>query len=474
MNDNIIDFTLFLEKHVNTKERKEKIIGNGFVEELLNSRKVDDSIKSLLRENRKQILFRFKDSFIVGETFLLGTSKKGGWKKIDFYELKKIQFKEGGFLSVSGYFINDKHFDNYIDNPSSGKRWFSLFKEYVRKEIENNEEEIENQEKLKKDVAENQLITSLDEEQNNLWVKIVEIDKKLNGNRSLFNETKNCLKEIRKIEDEIVEVSIKIRSYYIISHLPHKFNGHSVFKGLFNYQSNLYTANQLKDIVRFLNLIRTTEKKYIDLRNELIEGLNSSDLFPVDKLSGVGGLIEIFKTINLYYNISQGLIDCIHSNKVGFNEIIIYLEDDGVFMSRPEIERLNYLKLISKNLLSIGNILMETNENMIEGFNKLNLGLKKINDSIGITNQNIDTGLSNINSTLKTGNKLMGEFIGTIENKFIEFEDEISNVKDDLSYVSNQIDEIEDGLWEVDSRVGENKSKIEGLASLTFYNTVKK
>jgi hypothetical protein len=300
------------------------------------------------------------------------------------------------------------------------------------------------------------------------------LDKKLNYNLSLFGETKGVKNKIKKIEGELVEVNSKIRSYYIISHLPQKLNGHSVFKGLFNYQSDLYSDNQLNKIVRFLNLIRDTEKKYTDLRNDLIDALNSNNIFPVNKLSGGGGLIDVFKTINLYYNLSQGLVNCIHSNKVGFNEIIIYLEDDGVFLSRPEIEKLNYLKQIGDHLSTIGNILVQTNNNMVNGFNRLNLGLKTINDSISITNEKIDKGLSTINSTLETGNKLIGEFIGTINNKFIEFEDEISDVKNELSYVSDQVDDVESGLWEVDSRVVDNKDKIDSLSSLTYYNTLRK
>ena len=72
-------------------------------------------------------------------------------------------------------------------------------------------------------------------------------------------------------------------------------------------------------------------------------------------------------------------------------------------------------------------------------------------------------------------------FIGTINNKFIEFEDEISGVRNDLNYVSDQVDDVQSGLddvqsglWEVDSRVVDNKDKIDSLSSLTFYNTIRK
>lgn len=317
-------------------------------------------------------------------------------------------------------------------------------------------------------------ISSFDGDVEILRKSLSEIDEKLSENSFLFDETKDVEIKLLKVEGELVDFNTKIRSYYIISHLPQKLNGHSVFKGLFNYQSDLYSDDQLNKIVRFLNLIRNTEEKYTDLRNELIDGLNSTDLFPVIKLSGEDGLIDVFKKINLYYNLSQGLVDCIHSNKVGFNEIIIYLEDDGVFLSRPEIEKLNYLKKIGDHLSNIGNILIQTNNNMVNGFNRLDQGLITINESISITNEKIDEGLSTINSTLETGNKLIGEFIGTINNKFIEFEDEISDVRNDLSYVSDQVDDVQSGLWEIDSRVVDNKDKINSLSSLTYYNTLRK
>jgi len=462
-----INFDSFIEKNFFTKERKEEIISSDFVKELLGNKRINDSVKSLLRENQDKIIFRFKNSFIVGNNFLIGTSKKEGWRKIDFSKLSNITYKDGGIFGVSGYFLDDKHFDNYIQNPSSGKRWFKLFREYVENEIAKAQNELCEESRKKS-------ISSLDGDIEDLKKEIEEIDKKLNYNRSLFGETKGVKNKIKKIEGELVEVTSKIRCYYIISHLPQKLNGHSVFKGLFNYQSDLYSNNQLNKIVRFLNLIKTTEKKYTELRNELIDGLNSNNIFPVNKLSGESGLIDVFKTINLYYNLSQGLVNFIHSDKVGYNEIIIYLEDDGVFLSRPEIEKLNYLKQIGDHLSTIGNILVQTNNNMVNGFNILNLGLKTINDSISITNEKIDKGLSTINSTLETGNKLIGEFIGTINNKFIEFEDEISDVKNDLSYVSDQVDDVQSGLWEVDSRIIENKVKIDGLSNLALYNTLRK
>ena len=465
-----INFDSFLEKHFLTKEKKGEIISKDFVKELLNNKKVDDSVKELLRENQDKILFRFRNSFIVGESFIIGTSKKHGWKKVVFSELKDIYFTTfnfGLFQSKGGYAFSGNHFDNYIDNPSSGKRWFKLFREYVESEIVKSQK-IELEESRKKSIS------VLDGDIKGLKEKIEEIDKKLNYNRSLFNETKDVKNKLKKIEGELVEVTTKIRCYYIISHLPQNLNGHSVFKGLFNYQSDLYSDDQLNKIVRFLNLIRSSEKKYTDLRNELVDGLNSTDLFPVNKLSGEGGLIDVFKTINLYYNLSQGLVNCIHSNKVGFNEIIIYLEDDGVFLSRPEIEKLNYLKQIGDHLSAIGNILVQTNNNMVNGFNRLDLGLMTINDTISVTNKRIDEGLSSINSTLKNGNKLIGEFICTINNKFIEFEDEISDVRNDLSYVSDQVDDVQSALWEIDSRVVDNKDKINSLSSLTYYNTLRK
>ena len=134
-----INFNSFIEKHFCTKERKEEIIGNDFVKELLSNKKVDDSVKSLLRENQDKILFRFKNSFIVGESFIIGTSEKHGWKKIDFSKLKDIYFTTfnfGFFKSKDGYAIFDQHFDNYIQDPSSGKRWFKLFREHVENEIQ--------------------------------------------------------------------------------------------------------------------------------------------------------------------------------------------------------------------------------------------------------------------------------------------------------------------------------------------------
>lgn len=488
MDKSIVDFHPFLEKHFITKERKELIIGNDFVEVLLGDKKIKDSNKSLLFEYRNKILFRFKNSFIVGEGFIIGTSKKDGWKKIDFSDLKDIYFTTfnfGFFKSIGGYAYSNMHFDNYIENESSGKRWFKLFREYVENEIKINEKGIKEagikKQKLEEEERIDKSISSLSEEVNVIKRKVDDLDKKLKQNNSFFNETKNEKKKIKKIEGELVELNSKIRSYYIISHLPQKLNGHSVFKGLFNYQSDLYSDNQLNKIVRFLNLIRDTEKKYTDLRNDLIDGLSSTDFYPVNKLNGEGGLIDIFKSINLYYNLSQGLVNCIHSNKVGFNEIIIYLEDDGVFLTRSEIEKLNYLKQIGDHLSTVGNILVQTNNNMVNGFNRLNLGLKTINNSISITNEKIDKGLSTINSTLENGNKLIGEFIGTINNKFIEFEDEISGVRNDLNYVSDQVDDVQSGLddvqsglWEVDSRVVDNKDKIDSLSSLTFYNTIRK
>lgn len=139
MSDNKVDFTGFFQ----TKLRKDLISDIETVDGLLKSRKLNDSVKKIVEENKEDILFRFKGSFIVGSNFLIGTSKKEGGSKIDFSQLSNITYKDGGIFGVSGYFINDKHFDNYIENPSSGKRLFKLFKEYINQsifsEVDNNE-----------------------------------------------------------------------------------------------------------------------------------------------------------------------------------------------------------------------------------------------------------------------------------------------------------------------------------------------
>ena len=139
MSDNKVDFTGFFQ----TKLRKDLISDVETVDGLLKSRKLNDSVKKVVEENKEDILFRFKGSFIVGSNFLIGTSTKEGGRKIDFSQLSNITYKDGGIFGVSGYFINDKHFDNYIENPSSGKRLFKLFKEYINQsifsEVNNNE-----------------------------------------------------------------------------------------------------------------------------------------------------------------------------------------------------------------------------------------------------------------------------------------------------------------------------------------------
>lgn len=137
--ENKVDFTGFFQ----TKLRKDLISDIETVDGLLKSRKLDDSVKKIVEENKEDILFRFKGSFIVGSNFLIGTSQKEGGRKVDFSQLSNITYKDGGIFGVSGYFINDKHFDNYIENPSSGKRFFKLFKEYINQsifsEVDNNE-----------------------------------------------------------------------------------------------------------------------------------------------------------------------------------------------------------------------------------------------------------------------------------------------------------------------------------------------
>lgn len=139
MSDNKVDFTGFFQ----TKLRKDLISDVETVDGLLKSRKLNDSVKKIVEENKEDILFRFKGSFIVGSNFLIGTSQKEGGRKVDFSQLSNITYKDGGIFGVSGYFINDKHFDNYIENPSSGKRLFKLFKEYINQsifsEVDNNE-----------------------------------------------------------------------------------------------------------------------------------------------------------------------------------------------------------------------------------------------------------------------------------------------------------------------------------------------
>lgn len=253
MSDNKVDFTGFFQ----TKLRKDLISDKETVDGLLKSRKLNDSVKKIVEENKEDILFRFKGSFIVGSNFLIGTSKKEGGRKIDFSQLSNITYKDGGIFGVSGYFINDKHFDNYIENPSSGKRLFKLFKEYINQsifsEVDNNEtgkidntfnQELENSDRsvFESGTKENPLVVedvknNTDKENINSKIDIL-TDTILNKDLFLiFQKDKNRI--LDKIEESLKSIGGVIQEDFLYSEKENIYKRSYVFTTQ-KYQSETF------------------------------------------------------------------------------------------------------------------------------------------------------------------------------------------------------------------------------------------
>ena len=147
---------------------------------------------------------------------------------------------------------------------------------------------------------------------------------------------------------------------------------------------NDFNDIQLNKLTRFLSFLEGNEVKYNTLYEE---GVN---LYLDNPESDVFQQISIkYLSILNYYQIFTLMLNNINTDKVTFNKLYNIIEDEGIFMTRTEVDTMDYFKKISKGISKL-------NQNLISEFGKLNKGINNLN--IGL--QYLDGSLQMIDSSL--------------------------------------------------------------------------
>ena len=485
MSDNKVDFTGFFQ----TKLRKDLISDVETVDGLLKSRKLNDSVKKVVEENKEDILFRFKGSFIVGSNFLIGTSKKEGGRKIDFSQLSNITYKDGGIFGVSGYFINDKHFDNYIENPSSGKRLFKLFKVYINQSIFS---EVDNNKTRKID---NTLNQELEQTNDSIDKPKTDINKSTKDSNIGLDTSPNGINTGLKVElnGESKEVFIDTYSQtYVKEGSNNLYITNETLKKL-NW--NDFTSNVSSDQLVNIYLTNLDTDSYIssDLHNflfrnskEIKEDLKSRiEDFIGEKIPTYTRWITLgyqqktvfgikkgkpFESIMLYLDMDKNIFNINISVKVDIDRqetrrlfpFVNNLEEVPLTERTWEWDSCSYKKLlgeISEYKSTIG-VDIELLDRVVEIFNEIlrdqRMKLNKLSEQIGRRISILDqdnNGLIDISETDDDFMKLVEkkqfqiiEIDKTYLQNLMKVGNYLSNFKEEISNIFNSINQEEEVL----------------------------
>ena len=158
--ENKVDFTDFINNYQDLKG----VLGQNFIMDLektlksINKWTIEKKVKESIKQLEDKIKFRFRNSFVVGEDFLV--SMESG-HRISLNQINDLEIKDGGVFSTRGLFLGGEHFGEFFDmNDVEGKELFLKFKDFINQSLhpkeENNDTEI-NHEKENKLGSINQL-----------------------------------------------------------------------------------------------------------------------------------------------------------------------------------------------------------------------------------------------------------------------------------------------------------------------------
>lgn len=333
---------------------KEEVIKNWEFTMGKRQRKIKEQVESIQNE----IIFGFKNSFVVFDKGILSTQNG---KIFNFDSLKSFKIdKPKGFLSVKGYFTKE---NNHIDNLIGFKDFDGeILKKFLTYLYGHKEEKI---------VTKTKPTTKKRELQKEL-VKL------------LRNQNKE-LNDVSKIRNSIKIKQSSILKESFLNKTPIKLNFTVVISSKMKSIQNDFNDSQLNKLTRFLSFLEENEVKYNSLYEE---GVNQyidnpeSDVF--QQIS-----VKYLSILN-YYQIFSLMLNNINTDKVTFNKLYNIIEDEGIFMTRTEVDTMDYFKKISKGISQLNNNLISEFYKLNKGINNLNMGLQYLDGSL----QMIDSSLS--------------------------------------------------------------------------------
>lgn len=209
--------------------------------------------------------------------------------------------------------------------------------------------------------------------------KVFDLRNELDINRNLIVK----LNKVISLENEI-------RTY------PVNANGSIVLYNKLNEQYDSFSETHFNKITRFISLIEIEEDNY--RKNYLLLIRNYSSPKNVEPYRD--SVIKSIKLLNRFYELLDILIAETNGDKVKYNKVFNFLEDQGFFLTRIEKESIELLHQINKNLENVFQGIMSLLESQINTqkiLKSISLGLEEVNVNL----YGIDQNLWSINMNIK-------------------------------------------------------------------------
>jgi hypothetical protein len=342
---------------------------------------LNQNLQPSIEKNYNKIVFGFCNSILVLENGdIISNSVNNRGITYSYTDVLKFDIKRKGFLSKGDILDNNKKVVGtcFGNDFSVG---ISLFDEFIKF--------------LKENPPKEKIVTKTKPTTKNKKVTVkkkIEVKKKKKTKRELQKELVKLISNQNKELNDVSKIrnSIKIKQSSILKEsflnkTPITLNFTVVISSKMKSIQNDFNDSQLNKLTRFLSFLEENEVKYNSLYKE---GVNQyidnpeSDVF--QQIS-----VKYLSILN-YYQIFSLMLNNINTDKVTFNKLYNIIEDEGIFMTRTEVDTMDYFKKISKGISQLNNNLISEFNKLNKGINNLNLGLQYLDGSL----QMIDSSLS--------------------------------------------------------------------------------
>ncbi len=138
-------------------------------------------------------------------------------------------------------------------------------------------------------------------------------------------------------------------------------------------------------------------------------------------------LLSLLNQITTHYSVLNVIIDNVDKDIVLFNKYFNLIEDEGIFLTKPEKKSLQTLKLIVNELDSI-------NSSITKGISNLNRELNVINETLEMGFNNIQESLLGINESITESNNESLKLLKGIDENIDSMDGNIRQIYQSLDY----------------------------------------
>jgi len=175
------------------------------------------------------------------------------------------------------------------------------------------------------------------------------------------------------VEEKYVQLNLSIVRENFLNNIPMSLNFSNNLEITLSSNQDELSEIKINKLTRFLTFIESKEELYKACYDQGCRVYNSD---PKNHI--FLRISDLYCIIIYYYQIFMLMLKTFKTNKVLFNKLYNLIEDEGIFLSKSEKETISYLKSIASGIQQI-------NENLIDGFGRINSHLEKINLNIEYT-----------------------------------------------------------------------------------------